>query len=155
MITSTACQGRTYRKGVLIDCGRIEIGKTAKLDEDSVTATCETKVRCSDCRYTDSRGEDACARNGDDSTCVITGLVARHLCDALQSDVFGRSIINQSSASVILTPRTTTDTKTTTGYLCQDYTAVPRRCSSDRGRVEVRHVPVATHRTKRTCVWEQ
>ena len=34
VITSTACQGRTFRAGVVIDCGRHEGGPTAKSDED-------------------------------------------------------------------------------------------------------------------------
>jgi hypothetical protein len=34
VITSTACQGRTMRAGVIIDCGRIEVGDTKKHDED-------------------------------------------------------------------------------------------------------------------------
>ena len=33
-ITATACQGRTFRLGVVIDCGRHEGGSTAKEDED-------------------------------------------------------------------------------------------------------------------------
>ena len=34
VITSTACQGRTMRQGVIIDCGRHESGSTAKDDDD-------------------------------------------------------------------------------------------------------------------------
>ena len=34
VITATACQGRTFRLGVVIDCGRHEGGSTAKEDED-------------------------------------------------------------------------------------------------------------------------
>ena len=34
VITSTACQGRTMREGVIIDCGRIATGPTPKRDED-------------------------------------------------------------------------------------------------------------------------
>ena len=34
VVTSTACQGRTFRKGVVIDCGRHEGGSTPKVDED-------------------------------------------------------------------------------------------------------------------------
>ena len=34
MITATACQGRTMRAGVVIDCGRHESGSTRKEDGD-------------------------------------------------------------------------------------------------------------------------
>ena len=34
VVTSTACQGRTYREGVVIDCGRLTTGKTALDDDD-------------------------------------------------------------------------------------------------------------------------
>ena len=34
VLTSTACQGRTMREGVIIDCGRHENGNTIKEDED-------------------------------------------------------------------------------------------------------------------------
>ena len=34
VITSTACQGRTMRDGVVIDCGRMETGQHVKEDED-------------------------------------------------------------------------------------------------------------------------
>ena len=34
VIIATACQGRTFRLGVVIDCGRHESGRTAKEDED-------------------------------------------------------------------------------------------------------------------------
>lgn len=34
VVTSTACQGRTMKAGVILDCGRHEIGTTAKEDDD-------------------------------------------------------------------------------------------------------------------------
>jgi hypothetical protein len=34
VVTSTACQGRTMRQGVIIDCGRHESGSTLKEDDD-------------------------------------------------------------------------------------------------------------------------
>ena len=34
VVTSTACQGRTMRKGVIVDCGRLECGSHPMTDED-------------------------------------------------------------------------------------------------------------------------
>ena len=34
VITSTACQGRTFKAGVIIDCGRLTVGNYPKSDDD-------------------------------------------------------------------------------------------------------------------------
>jgi len=49
VVTTTACQGRTMRAGVLIDCGRHESGTTAKEDADwwldiYVMLSCATRL---------------------------------------------------------------------------------------------------------------
>ena len=36
VLTATACQGRTFHQGVIIDCGRIAVGPRAKTDEERV-----------------------------------------------------------------------------------------------------------------------